>query len=483
MIKKKIKKKIDLKLIIQYLSLSIIIPILISLILLKNIPIISSGKEKRLISIKFQPTFNISNEFVILLRNSTQFSFNSYYNNCLGYDELRPISKNCLKTFGFYSTLVESLETLILLDLKEEYLKSINFLKKNLNCNNLGLINRREMFSRLIGSLIGSYLLASDSFFLDMAEQCSQNAIKIDELTKYPRPYHNYNNFTSIERMWINGTALQDVSPGMPELLSLYYITNNDIYLNHVKRILSKLPKTPNVYHYSVLTIPRGLNGTTMRRMDGFTVGFYHNLAIAHGLYPLFDSGYVLNNTEPLIHVSYDENQEIFYPLLDSTSNVIDTFEQFFYPGIEKMFEDALNNHKNPEKLFFKGNFNKVSGYRFESSFLRVLFRFGSIEKNYYLINLINYVLNKTKVLNGFSGIKHSNKGLEKFDDVQHSSFFSQFLKIGALIINNNNFHSNNFIFNEKGHILKSNFLLQNPKINSFKRCIRNGTRAHNLFC
>jgi len=483
---KKPNKKIDFLAIIRYLLFSLLFPVITSLVLVRNLPRTYSSLNARLkpIGIKVNSLPNSSN--LEMLKDMAKKSFNKMFSNCKSHDEIMPISGRCIDSFGFHATIVESLETLFLLGMKEEYQTAVEFLYANLKCDRIEWVNRREFFSRFIGSLIGTYLLSSDSFFLNIAERCAQVSMRIDSLTKYPRPYHNIRNGSSKERMWINGTALQDISPGMPELMSLYHITNNAIYMDHVRRILKSLPRTKNVFYHSVLTIPRGLNGTTMRRMDGFTVGFYRNVAIAHGLCPLEESGFVLNKTEPLIQIIYDENPEIFYPLFEASLNSIGTKEQFVFPYLERLLNEALDNSKDLEIMVKKGSKTRVSGFRYDATLLRIMLFMSSNNRRESLkqrvFDSINMSYSSLSYNDSFVGLKHSNSGENKIDDVQHSSILGQWVKVGAVLLNGNEF-SKNCVFNERGHILYNKMLLENIQHHIPNRCSRNGTIGHNVFC
>ena len=424
---------------------------------------------------KITPPLDVDQkEYYNMLINSTRFAYTNFIENCLGHDEYRPNTGKCLDSYGFNATIIESVETLYLLQQYDLYEHAYNFIKENFSCHNIGWVNRREMFSRLVSSFIGSYLLTGDKMFLHNAEECTNLAIAIDDKFKYPKPYHNYINNSYKKRMWINGTALQDVSPGLPEIVALYHITENPVYLNYYTKIAKNLPRKRGVFYYSILTIPRGMNGTVMQQMDGFTVGFYYNLAIAHGLHPIEPAGFALNKTAAITRLDYRTDFALL-PLANAVSHVAGTKAQFMFSGVDKLVQEANKRYENCSNLF------DSNGFRFDGSYFEVMLRRGTQNEN--ILRCIDYVVNRTKREKGFSGTR-MRRGIveEKDDDVQPSHFIGQFLKAGALALTKDNF-GKDVILNERGHILSIPKIRKFPTDTSPDPCSRVETHAYDLFC
>ena len=450
--------------------------ILISCYLIRKLPIISPHSSSRRPISKIIPPIDKNNEYYYnMLVNATRFAYTSFVENCIGHDEYRPISKKCMDSYGFNATIIESVETLYILQQYDLYEHAYNFIRDNFSCHNIGWVNRREMFSRLVSSFIGSYLLTGDMMFLNNAEECAMAAINIDDRFKYPKPYHNYINNSFKKRMWINGTALQDVSPGLPEIVALYHITDNPIYFKYYEKIAKNLPRKRGVYYYSILTIPRGMNGTMMQKMDSFTVGFYNNLAIAHGLHPLEPTGFALNKTAVITNIQYLGNKLSLLPLANAASHVTATNATFLVNGIEKLLEEADNKYADCSQLF------DADGFRFDGSYFDVMLRKGS--QNDKILQCIDYVVNKTKREDGFTGTRmRKDVNTDNDDDVQPSHFIGQFLKAGALALTQDNF-GKDVILNERGHILSIPKYIKFPNDNSPDPCSRVGSNSYDLFC
>lgn len=465
-------RKTTPKEILEKLIYAIIFIIVANFYFIWNLPDAMPNKTSSRVPYPWKHAYNDNKEFYNYLVNSTRFAYQNFVNACIGYDELMPNTLECMDTYGFHATIVESLETLYLLNQTDLYQHAREFIRQNLNCNDLGWINRNEMFSRLIGSLIGAFLLTSDEMYLQHAEQCTQNAIRIDTPFKYPKPFHNYKNMSHKVRMWVNGTGLKDVSSGLPEMVALYHITRKPVYLNYYLRIVKSLPKRKGFY-YSVLTLPRGFNGTVMQQMDPFTAPFYQNIAIAHSLYPTDATEYSLNKTESITSMNYNDLSPLqigMMPILDAASRLTNFKSQFLYGSINEHFDRTFEYYSECDKLADEKRF------AFDASFLGILLRKGNIHQ---VQRCIKSSLEKQRMKNGFSGSFPHNR----LDNVQYSDVLGQWLKMGALsIIPDKSLR--NSILNDRGHILYSSSLLNLPKGTIQEYCSSStNSRSYDLFC
>lgn len=89
-----------------------------------------------------------------------------------GFDEVKPISNGFVNTFnGWGATIVDSLDTMLIMGLKEEFalarefVSTLDFLKSN------STINVFETNIRYLGGLLSAYELSKDQIFLDKAHE------------------------------------------------------------------------------------------------------------------------------------------------------------------------------------------------------------------------------------------------------------------------------------------------------------------------
>ena len=78
-----------------------------------------------------------------------------------GEDELRPITKERSQWFNLGLTLVDSLDTLLIMDLKDEFLEARNWVEKSLAVNPDVDVNLFETTIRVLGGLLASFHLSA----------------------------------------------------------------------------------------------------------------------------------------------------------------------------------------------------------------------------------------------------------------------------------------------------------------------------------
>lgn len=97
--------------------------------------------------------------------------YNSYKKYCWKSDELKPISKKCKNTLNAGLTIVDSITTLYIMNLTEEYLEAREFIEKEFKPN--GQWSLFEFIIRFVGAFISIYQLSNDKLFLNKAVQCA----------------------------------------------------------------------------------------------------------------------------------------------------------------------------------------------------------------------------------------------------------------------------------------------------------------------
>lgn len=104
------------------------------------------------------------------VRNVTKVLYNEYLEKCLGQDELIPASGRCEDWFGIGLTLVDSLDTLLMMGLKEEYEKSREWAAKHLDFGKVqSMVSMFEIVIRALGGLNSAYQLTGDDLWKEKA--------------------------------------------------------------------------------------------------------------------------------------------------------------------------------------------------------------------------------------------------------------------------------------------------------------------------
>lgn len=86
-----------------------------------------------------------------------------------GKDELKPISKGNSEWFNLGLTLVDSLDTMWLMGLNDEFQEAREWVNKEMNVAQDKDVNLFETTIRVLGGLLSTYHLTQDTLFLERA--------------------------------------------------------------------------------------------------------------------------------------------------------------------------------------------------------------------------------------------------------------------------------------------------------------------------
>ena len=415
---------------------------------------------------KFMFTFDKNDRATKIIRDALKNAFNEYYDNCAGYDEYRPNDKTCVNSFGFSSSMFEALDSLYMLNLKSEFQKAKNFIFNNFSCKSLQWINRKEFWSRCIGSLISSYILTKDKRFLSKANECSQ-----DILFDYNyAPFINIKEKNSRYHNWISGISPVDIVAGLPELFSLSKLTKTDGVSLAYLEILNHLPhpdhdnwKLFNFYQY----IDQQLIPTNnFSKVDGSLISFYQILAIAHSIRPM-KSTEILLETIKTLKVSSAEIMEIlnFNEVISTISKVgIYVSEVNETQSFPLVIDNILKLYDYPYNIFTSFSSKSTIPFNFDASVLRsIIMDEQSLEESRNkILNLTLHSLEKCKFGNGYSGLMKTNSEKIIATNIQHSNFFGQWIGLSSFLLTKQYKVLPDIIFNNRGHILFSKLIFPN---------------------
>ena len=96
-------------------------------------------------------------------------AWKAYKTYAFGHDELKPISKTFSEWFVLGLTLIDSLDTMWLMNLKDEYKEAREWVDKNLHVERSGDVNLFETTIRILGGLLSIYHLTNDDMYLKKA--------------------------------------------------------------------------------------------------------------------------------------------------------------------------------------------------------------------------------------------------------------------------------------------------------------------------
>lgn len=108
-------------------------------------------------------------------------AWDNYVKYAFGYDDLRPVTKvghNWLGSSGLAATIIDALDTLYLMDMKEEFNQGRDFVLKKLDFNQPIMVSVFETNIRVVGGLLSAFELSGDSRFVKKAQECADRLMK-----------------------------------------------------------------------------------------------------------------------------------------------------------------------------------------------------------------------------------------------------------------------------------------------------------------
>lgn len=105
-------------------------------------------------------------------------AWKGYKSFAWGQDELKPLSRSFNEWFGLGLTLVDALDTMWLMDLREEFEEARNWVAADLNVSRDVFVNLFETTIRVLGGLLSAYHLSKDTVFREKAVGFLLNAFR-----------------------------------------------------------------------------------------------------------------------------------------------------------------------------------------------------------------------------------------------------------------------------------------------------------------
>ncbi|PKA51372.1 Mannosyl-oligosaccharide 1,2-alpha-mannosidase MNS2 [Apostasia shenzhenica] len=214
----------------------------------------------------------VDNERREKVKEAMLHAWNSYEKYAWGQDELQPQSRNGVNSFGgLGATLVDSLDTLYIMGLTDQFQKARDWVANSLDFNKNYEASVFETTIRVVGGLLSAYDLSGDSVFLEKARDIADRLLPAWN-TQSGIPYNSINlahgnphNFG-----WAGGDSiLADSGTEQLEFIVLSQRTGDPKYQQKVEKTISQLQTTfPSDGLLSIYINPR--SGTSSRSMITF---------------------------------------------------------------------------------------------------------------------------------------------------------------------------------------------------------------------
>jgi len=219
--------------------------------------------------LKFQGPQNERQRAVV---SSFQHAWQGYRTYAWGKDHLKPISKTHQTWFNLGLTLIDSLDTMLMMNLKEEFGEARSWVEGNLNFDINKDVNLFETTIRVLGGLLSTYHISKDRLFLDKAVDLADRLMSaFDTPSGIPFSDVNLHTRRGHAPKWSPDSSTSEVTTVQLEFRDLSRATGNTQYeeaIAKVSRHVHGLPKT-----HGLVPIFINANNGQFRQYSTITLG------------------------------------------------------------------------------------------------------------------------------------------------------------------------------------------------------------------
>lgn len=222
------------------------------------------------------------------IKEMMKFAWDGYKKYAWGANELRPISNrghsaNIFGSAATGATIVDALDTLYIMGLKDEFKEARDWVLSSLDMNSRTDISVFEVNIRFVGGLLSAYFLSGDPVFKNQAKSIADKLLPAFD-TPTGIPYALVNPISGKTRNWGWASAgcsiLSEFGSLHMEFSMLTLITGDDTYLKKVMRIREVLQQIdkPNGLYFNYLNPKTGAWGTRHASVGALGDSFYEYL-------------------------------------------------------------------------------------------------------------------------------------------------------------------------------------------------------------
>ncbi|XP_048206502.1 mannosyl-oligosaccharide 1,2-alpha-mannosidase IC isoform X1 [Perognathus longimembris pacificus] len=190
------------------------------------------------------------------IKEMMRFSWQSYRRYAMGKNELRPLTKDGYEgsMFGGLSgaTIIDSLDTLYLMELKEEFQEAKTWVEESFHLNVSGEASLFEVNIRYIGGLLSAYYLTGEEVFRIKAIKLGEKLLPaFNTPTGIPK---GIVNFKSGSWGWAtagSSSILAEFGSLHLEFLHLTELSGNQVFaekVRNIRKVLRKIDKPFGLY-------------------------------------------------------------------------------------------------------------------------------------------------------------------------------------------------------------------------------------------
>lgn len=181
------------------------------------------------------------------VKDAMHHAWSSYEKYAWGHDELQPESENGVDSFGgLGATLIDSLDTLYIMGMHEQFQKAREWVAQSLDFNKNYDASVFETTIRVVGGLLSAYDLSGDKLFLEKAKDIADRLLPAwDTPSGIPYNIINLAHGNPHNPGWTGGDSiLADSGTEQLEFIALSERTGDPKYQQKVENVITELNKT-----------------------------------------------------------------------------------------------------------------------------------------------------------------------------------------------------------------------------------------------
>nr|XP_035970775.1 mannosyl-oligosaccharide 1,2-alpha-mannosidase IC isoform X1 [Halichoerus grypus] len=193
------------------------------------------------------------------IKEMMQFAWRSYKLYAMGKNELRPLTKDGYEgnMFGGLSgaTIIDSLDTLYLMELQEEFQEAKTWVEENFHLNVSGEASLFEVNIRYIGGLLSAFYLTGEEVFRVKAIKLGEKLLPaFNTPTGIPKGVVNFKSGSNRSWGWAmagSSSILAEFGSLHLEFLHLTELSGNQVFaekVRNIRKVLRKINKPFGLY-------------------------------------------------------------------------------------------------------------------------------------------------------------------------------------------------------------------------------------------
>ncbi|XP_061389409.1 endoplasmic reticulum mannosyl-oligosaccharide 1,2-alpha-mannosidase-like [Musca vetustissima] len=174
--------------------------------------------------------------------NAFRHSWEGYKKYAWGHDNLKPISESSYDWFGLGLTIIDSLDTMYIMGLEDEFVEARNWVNEFLNFDVNRDVNLFEVTIRILGGLLSAYHLSADKVFLKKSIELGNRLLPCF-LSPSGIPYSDVNlaALSAHAPKWSPDSSTSEVTTIQLEFRDLSRLTNVTLYESVAHRVNEKV--------------------------------------------------------------------------------------------------------------------------------------------------------------------------------------------------------------------------------------------------